>query len=244
MVLGLVLANLLNCTAHAWSLSDLHGTEWSVGVGPTWSQSDNSATEITTQETDTNVLQHMNRSTTYQVGVGYHLFQESLQTRTFFNDLFVQLNLSRNNATATGQVLEFGRSDFNAFSFQAPVRSTKLMLEVEPSLFTVQHFSPYPIVGAGVSWNRTAFSESAVSADDVSGEVILPAHTQASFAYEVGFGVRDALTKNINISLEYLSTHLGNMTPSATSTSTQAILTSPTFSVRNQNILLTLGWKF
>lgn len=244
ITLGLILANLLNCTAYAWSIADLHGVEWSAGVGPTWSQGDNSATEITTQETDANVLQHINRSTTYQVGVGYHFFQDALQTRPFLNDLFVQLNLSRNSATATGQILEFGRSDYNAFSFQAPVRSTKLMLEVEPSLFTFQHCSPYPIVGAGVSWNRSAFAETAISADDASGAVILPSHTQANFAYEVGFGVRDTLTKNINISLEYLSTHLGKMTPNAASTSTQAILSAPSFSVRNQNVLLTLGWKF
>ena len=244
ITLCLIWANLLNCTAHAWPLSDLHEVEWSAGIGPTWSRGDHSTTEITTQETDKNILRHINRSTTYQVGVGYHFFQESLQTRSFLNDLFVQVNLVRNNATATGQVWAFGRSDFNAFSFQAPLRSTRLMIDVEPSLFTVQHCSPYPIVGAGVSWNRATFSENAFSADDVSGAVALPAHTRANFAYELGFGIRDTLTKNINISLEYLNTYLGKMTPSATSTSTQTILSAPSFAVRNQNILLTLGWKF
>lgn len=239
-----VLSGILLCSASAWSDDYWQGIELSAGLGPTWAHAADSTTVITTQETDTNLVNRVNRSTTYQMGVGYHLFSHALQDRKFFNDLLVQLNLSRNNATTTGNVLEFGSSDFNAFSFSAPIRSTTLLLNVKPSLFTVAHCSPYPIVGAGVSWNRAAFSEHAFSADDADGEIVLPAHTQKNFAYDVGFGVRDALTKNINISLEYLATYLGKMKPSVVSESTQTILSAPSFSVHNQNLLLTFGWTF
>lgn len=240
-----VLGGILLCsTFPVWSDVDLQGVELSAGLGPTWAHAGDSTTVVTTQETDTNIANRVNRSTTYQVGVGYHLFAQSLQDRKFFNDLLVQLNLSRNNATTTGNVLEFGSSDFNAFSFNAPIRSTTLLFNIKPSLFTVAHCSPYPIVGAGVSWNRAAFSEHAFSADDADGAIVLPAHTQKNFAYDIGFGVRNSLTRNINISLEYLATYLGKMKPSVVSESTQTILSAPSFSVHNQNLLLTFGWTF
>ena len=241
---ALLLSNMLCGAAKASTASDLQGFEISLGAGPTWSNGDSSQMPITTQETDTAEVSHINRSTTYQLGVGYHLFADTLRQRTFLNDLLIQLNLSRNNATITGDDLEFGSSNWSAFSFSSPIRSTTLMLEVKPSLFTIYHISPYPLFGAGLSWNRASFSEQAFAADDVDGEVFLPTRTQKNFAYDFGFGVRDALTKNLNISLEYRTTHLGKMTPSGVATGTQTVLAAPSFYLKNQNILLSVGWAF
>jgi opacity protein-like surface antigen len=230
--------------AFAFSSDALKDLDFSFAVGPSWYHSNNASTVVTTDERDTNITNGMKQTTTYRLGLGYHLFSKALSQRVFFNDLLIQMNLSHGDTTIPGSVEEFGSPDWTTFSFNAPLNSTSLMLDLKPSLFTFHHVSPYPILGLGVAWNRISLTETAYNAQDHSDEIYLPSTINRTLAYDLGFGLRMDITKNWNASLEYLFSDLGKITPTSVSSSSQNILSAPAFPVHRQNLLFVVGWKF
>lgn len=229
-------------TANAFTLPGLQNVELSIAAGPTWNDASNSYVQSTPIETDLNHVDTVTKSTSYQVGIGYHFFQAQLANRQFFNDFLVQLNAIHNTATIKGMVWAAGTPLVQNQSFKAPYTSTRLMIDIKPALFTYAQTAFYPIMGLGIAWNRMSYSQE--QSDSDWGTIDAGAATSKNIAYDLGFGFRSKISQNVSASLEYVSTHLGRMTPSDYSTGTQEMLSPPSFPVRSESVLLGLSWRF
>jgi opacity protein-like surface antigen len=230
--------------ANFWVTNSLNNFELSAAVGPNWAQTSSTHLVVSPYETDSVLVNNISNYAFWKIGVGYHFFTEKLQQRSFFNDLLVELNLYQSWFTVTGDVWQYQLPQFNNFTFKAPITSTRLMLDVKPTLITVRHISFYPILGVGNSWNNVAYNE-VVSGQDVpdGSNYLLNTSANSNFAFDVGVGLRADFNEHISASVEYLYTNLGNVTSTGTSKNSDPIIATPTFNIYNQGLLLGLSWK-
>jgi opacity protein-like surface antigen len=218
--------------------------EFSVAGGPSWNHIHDTSLLISSYETDNVLVSHVSTTGVWKIGAGYHLLSPALEKNTFLNDLLVELNLYRSSFRVTGSVWQYQLAQFNNFSFSAPITSTRLMLDVKPSLVTWHCLSLYPILGAGIGWNSMTYHET-VTGDGVDplSNLWLRNRTTNHVAYDLGVGTRFALNSHLGASLEYLYTEVGsNVTSYATSQTPAAIVSAPRFKVSSQALLLGLNW--
>lgn len=245
--------HLMKLTAYAISLpftlsllpaaaADFSHMELAIAAGPSWYKASNGYTQPYTQETDLDHVNNVTKSSVYQVGLGYRIFMAQASERVFFNDILVQLNLSQSSATIKGTVWDNGNPAMAYQSFAAPFTSRRLMLDVKPSLVHLSDFSLYPIAGLGVAWNRLSYSETQINA--YPGTIDAPAHTTTTVAYDLGLGLSYTITEHLQASLDYVTTHLGRMSPSSYSTTNQTLVSEAHFPVRTTSVLVGLSWKF
>lgn len=242
--LGLLLSTPF--MAHAEEPSWLKNVEVSVAAGPTWTNASNGYLKVDSSvPPDLDHVNDVSKSTSYQIGVGYHLFAEQLVDRQFFNDLLVQVNYLHDSATIKGSVWSGGYPQSQRLSFRAPFTSDRLMVDVKPSLFTYANVSAYPIAGLGIAWNNIAYNETAYPAYSNFPDVDCPAATSKNLVYDLGFGFRSKITEHLSATLEYVNTHLGRMQPDNTSTGkVTTIISPPNFPMHSTTVLLGLSWRF
>ena len=235
---------LLPVASMAFDASTFKDFEVSVAAGPTWGDTSNTYVQSTRIEVDMNHVDNVSTSTSYQIGVGYHLFADKLADQQYFNDFLVQLNLIHSSeSTISGTVWADNNPNIQNQSFKAPYTSTRLMLDLKPTLFSIDRMSFYPIAGLGIAWNRISYSQELIDGSDWY-TIDAPAATSKNLAYDLGFGVRGKITENLSATLEYMTTHLGGMEPADYSTGAQPMYDAPNFNVRTDNILFGLSWRF
>jgi opacity protein-like surface antigen len=230
--------------SNPWTVDSIHHFEFSAAVGPNWAHSSSTDLVVSPFETDSVILNNISNHAIWKLGVGYHLFADRLQKRTFFNDLLIELNLYQSSETLNGNVWQYQLPQFNNFSFSSPITSTRIMLDVKPTLISLKHVSLYPILGFGNSWNNVPYNETVTSADvPADSNYLLNTSTNSNFAYDLGVGIRGELTEHLGVTLEYLYTNLGNMSSTEVSKNADPIITAPTFKIFNQSFLIGLSWK-
>lgn len=238
---------LLHCLAFAMAPLTLHAfgsVEFSVAAGPNWPHANSTTIVISPLETDSVRTSNVTNDIIWKVGAGLHVFEEKLNQRPFINDLLLELNLYRSSETVKGNVWQYQLPQFNNYSFHAPFTSTRLMLEVKPSLFSWYHISPYPILGVGMGRNSLSYHESVTDSDvDPNSAHYLSHKTTTNFVYDLGLGARVEWTKCLFVSLEYVYTNLGKASPSGTPTNNVAMTSAPRFKMVSQAALLGLNWK-
>ncbi len=217
--------------------------EVSAAIGPNWSRATSANLIVTPYETDSLLVTHVTSGLAGKIGVGYHFFAEQLSQRQFLNDLLVEINGYQSVGTIRGNVWQYQMPQFNNYNFNAPLTSTRLMLDLKPSLFTLKSVSLYPILGLGIAWNDVYYNENVTGAGIAARSAeALGSHTNNDFAYDLGVGLRLPVSARLSATLEYVYTSLGNVSPAGSPNG--ATLTSPpTFKVRNQSALLGLSWK-
>jgi opacity protein-like surface antigen len=233
--------------ASATSVDALKNLDISLAAGSTWSRADNANLQLSSDEADFNRVAHVTKSATYRLGVGYHCFADQLSRRKFFNDLLVQINWDHNSATIAGFVWDNGSPNMQNQSFRAPFTSSRLMLDIKPSLFTFYHTSFYPLAGLGLAWNQISYADTPIDPATpgwAAAGVQLPQASNKSVAYDLGGGLRTQVSKHLSASLEYVNTYLGRMAPNAQSVSEQSIIKPPVFPVRSQTVFLGFSWTF
>lgn len=184
-------------------------------------------------------VNHIGSSPDWKIGVGYDF---PLSQKACFSDLLVELNYYWGSETPSGQRLQYQIPAFNNYSFEAPIQSSRLMLDFKPTLFNFNRFSFYPIIGGGVGWNKTSYQENAL----ITG--IPPAYSltsnTVSFAYDLGLGTRVEVTQHLQASVEYLYTNLGNINLPNTAANGTVFGASPKFNLQTEMLLFGLNWKF
>lgn len=235
---------LLSYPAFATASSVPKNIEISVAAGPNWTHANNTNLVVSPYETDSVRTNSVSNSALWKVGIGYHPFEKKLKKRQFINDLLLELNLYRSTATVRGNVWQYQLPQFNNYSFRAPLTSTRLMLDVKPSLFKWHKISLYPILGIGVGMNDMSYHESVtgIGVDPNSAES-LSRKTNTNFVYDLGVGVRVMLTTHLIASLEYLYTDLGKVSPNGSPANNVALTSAPSFTMYSQAILFGLNWK-
>lgn len=200
---------------------------------------------VSPYETDSVIVGQVAGSTLWKFGIGYSLFAEQLKNRAFLTNLLMELNFYRSTqGAASGVVWQYQLPQFENYSFRAPIKSTRLMLEIKPSLFFWHGLSPYPILGVGVTRNTISFNEKVISANaDPNNNLILGSHSSMHFAYDLGMGVRVDMGTHVAASLEYLYTNLGHVTSSAVSANGAPVMSPPRFGLSTRAVLLGFSWK-
>lgn len=213
--------------------------EISIAGGVNRPQANNTSLVISSTETDSVIINSQTTSgSAYRIGIGCHLFPNTLAKRKFLNDLLVEFNAYYNSESLQGEVWQYQYPQFNNYSFNAPITSKRFMLDLKPTLFTLARISVYPIAGIGLATNTIEFHEI------VTGQGVAPdsylwlgSQSQTMTVYDFGGGLRFNVTKNFGLTVEYIYTNLGTITPSTAHNTPVPLETPPSFKVTNSMLL-------
>lgn len=209
---------------------------------------------VTSSETDRLVQTNSNSWNTpgAQLGVGYvyyfcgtRLCSDQVQ---WFPAIEPQLNLYYLASNSIeGDVWRFNSPDFNDLTFDIPIHSTRLMLDVALTVASWRQLSMYVKGGIGHAWTRISYSDkdksSTSDAPCPEEGVSLSSKTSSNFVWEAGLGVVYAFNDRIGVSLEYLYTDLGTVkTASSGNTGliTAPVISPASFDITTQTALLGL----
>jgi opacity protein-like surface antigen len=244
MLSGLMSSTTTVAQPSTESLDFFKNAEVSIAGGINWTDANNSSLNISPFETDRAKVNHVSHNGLWKLGLGYSLFKEPLQQRQLFNALLLELNVYHSSGKIKGDVWQYRLPQFNNYKFNAPINSTRLMIDAKPGLLTWKSISPYPILGIGAAWNHIAYHESLRGIRIPSNSnLYLSSKTTTHVSYDLGFGARVGISEHITTSIEYLYTYLGNMTPSGRSDNHVRLASPPTFKVSTQAVLVGLTWK-
>ena len=233
-------------TGFAFSAKSLQGFDVAVAVGPTWYYASNSQIQlqINEAEADSVHVPNLASAVSYQAGIGYHFHPCSIKNTTFLSDILLQLNLTHDAATFTGNVNVYDMESGINYRFHAPVSSTRLTLDAKPQLFKIYGIAPYLILGGGIGWDQISFYESTSDPMYSIGAVSLPTSRTTRFTGDLGVGVRHLFTKHFYMTAEYQATYLGDLAPGIQATSQQTVLSAPNFKIWVHSVLISAGWEF
>lgn len=206
------------------------------------SQANFSNAHLTVSSLENDSLHQKNHDTALisSLGLGYDYVRCPGDCSSIVHDVLVGLNFYNVNLENAGTVYQFGDSSLNNFKYKMPIETTRLMLDVKISADEWHHVSPFLLMGAGMSWNRVNYHDSAV----VSGvtPVSLTRNEQLKFAYEAGLGIQSTLTSSISVFIEYLYADLGRV---KTSSFGSVSLVSPaSTSIQVNSGLIGLNYSF
>ncbi len=219
--------------------------ELSGAGGWNWMNVGNSYFVISPYETDANFNNSVSHAPIWELGVGYSLLKDQLSSRDYFNALMIGLNVYRNSESVNGHVWQYDLAQFNNYSAHVPINNTRLMIDAKPQLMTWKMFSPYLVLGVGITWNTAAYYETVIgSGVDPASSFGLTNKTTAFAAYDLGAGLRIDITDRLTATAEYLYTYLGHAASSSTPNNTISLQTAPTFNIYGQAALFGLAWKF
>lgn len=224
-------------------IASMGPVELSGALGGSMYSANNAFIQVSSVERDLDQVSRTSSNMLYSVGLGYHAFSKQLEKRHFLTGLLGQLNYYYSSSTVNGNVWAFQSPNSINYSFQAPMRTSRLMIDIKPEFFVYKGFTPYGVVGAGVAWSNMSYHESPFPDNSPLGAVSLQHHTNTTAAWDLGLGVSRPITENLNMSIEYLYTALGTLLPSVNATSQQTIVGAPGFSMQGQSVMARLSWR-
>jgi hypothetical protein len=228
----------------AFSLPWYNDFEISAAGGLNWAQVGNTNLVITAFETDSNRVNSVSNQLAWKIGVGYYFLDNWFSPRCYLNHLLFEINLYQVSGTVKGNVWQYQLPQFNNYSFRAPFRSTRLMFDIKPYLFTWERFSPYLILGIGQAWNTLSYQETVIAEDVPEDSALsLRSNTRNQLAEELGVGLSIDLTCWLRLTAEYVYAYLGDGTPATYPTNGIPLSSPPSFSLDNQSLLLGLSLK-
>lgn len=209
----------------------LTNVEISGAGGANWLNTKNTHIKISSFETDSDRVTSTTVEGAWRVGIGYSFFRKHV---------LMELNVYGVSNTAKGDVWQYELPQFNNYTFNAPISSTRLMLDFKPRLITWNKFSPYLILGTGVTWNTMSYKDEANPGIDPDGTRSLSDETTTQLAWDLGAGLSYGVTKRLNISAEYVYAFLGDVSPQKNS----SVIEAPNFSYQIQSLLFGLSLNF
>jgi opacity protein-like surface antigen len=220
-----------------WDFKDM---EISGAGGGDWYQRRDASLIVSPFETDSIKTLQSSFQGSWKIGLNYSFCEKTLP---YLNKLLLGLNVYQTSTILSGAVLQYELPQFNNYHFKAPIKSTRLMLDLRPGFFTWRSMEPYAILGIGVAWNSMSYRET-VTASDVNADsaMVLSRHTTSSLAWNFGAGSKVALTDKLSVSLEYIYAILGHGSPTH-GPGVVRLETTPNFTLQSQSILLGLSLR-
>ena len=184
------------------------------------------------------------------VGLGYHYYlgpsdRYSDQT-AWFPSIEPILNLYWYDIKAVGTRYLLSNPDYGYVSFEMPIHTTNLMIDVLLNIFTYKHFNWFILGGVGEAWTRLSYNDHPNSGFYVN-PVKLNERSQSNNAYEWATGISYTFNPRLRLSFEYLYTHIGNIRTSGNGTLAGVpwpFFDPPGFSLRTQSLLLDVYVSF
>lgn len=242
----LLLANCAYAGSMGEATSSIHHKNLQVSLagGANWYNVQNTSLVISPFETDSARVNSISTGGAWKAGVGYYLFEETLANRPYLHHLLLEANVYQTFTTLRGNVWQFELPEFNNYNFRAPITSSRLMLDVKPSLFTLDRISPYAILGVGVTWNTVSYRETGTGAGvDPNSVLSLSRNTTSQVAWDVGAGLNLAITNYLSATAEYIYSFLGHGSPANGPLNDVRLSSAPRFSLQTQSFLLGLSLR-
>lgn len=215
----------------------LKNIEIAGALGANWTHANNTKLVISPYEKDSVRVKHTPTSLFGRIGIGYYVFY----------DLLLELNYYQSSQTEKGHVWQYGFSQFDNYSFHAPIKSQRLMFDVKPRLFNYRLLSPYVIFGVGVAWNAVSYHESITGVGvDPTSSISLGKKTNTNTAYDLGVGVQANITECLGASAEYLYTFLytdSGISPSRLPKNGVPLIKPLKITISSQAVLLGFNFK-
>jgi opacity protein-like surface antigen len=218
--------------------------EFSAAGGVNWYNAPNTRLIISPFETDLIQVDHSSNKGTWKLGLGYYLFADKMQNHSYLNRLLMEVNVYQTAGTLNGRVWQYELPEFDNYLFRSPIKTTRLMLDIKPNLFTWNRISPYIILGAGSAWSRVSYNEAVAQIDiDPESRLFLPYSTKAKAAFDLGGGFNVGLSNCLSATVEYIYAFLGNgFSPSYTHYRVN-LAKAPRFSLHTQSLYFGLSLK-
>jgi len=128
---------------------------------------------------------------------------------SYLHDVSVGLDLLHLPSTQTGDLLDYGTLDYS--TYRLTFKSTRLMADSE---WTFHSIGPrlYPFLEAGIGFSANTINYSTTPDSDAAWEVAqkMTSNTVFQLAYNVGGGVKFALSDRVGLSFRYLYAGLGS----------------------------------
>lgn len=244
LILTATCAHAGNMGGSAAPLTNYNNIQFSAAGGANWYNVSNTSLVISPFETDSTRVNSISTNGAWKAGVGYYLLEDTLSQRAYLNHLLLEANVYQTYTTLSGNVWQFQLPEFNNYSFRAPITSTRLMLDVKPSLFTWSRVSPYAILGVGATWNSVSYHET-IKAPDVSPDsaLSLSNNTTRQVAWDVGAGLSVSITDYLSATAEYIYTFLGHGSPANRPGNNIRLAAAPSFSLQTQSLLFGLSLR-
>jgi outer membrane autotransporter protein len=205
---------------------------------------------VTANEIDRLVQTNQNQWNSWgaQLGLGYVYYignAKKLSSEVqWFPMIEPEINLYYSDYQSNGQVYRYNSVAFNDLTYEMPVPSTRVMLDLAVTVVSWCRFSTYAIGGIGNAWNRVSYSDSVNSGDTCDLQTLnLHSRTNSNFAWELGAGVNYAFNDCIGVSAEYLYTDFGKLkTPGSGNTGdiTSPNISPASFNLHTQGVLVGL----
>lgn len=228
---------LVSITASAQAMPQFSYDNLEVSAAYGFAQTTSNSPQIyvSNHENDQLVVNKVSSTPVYKLGIGY----------TFLNQLLVELNYYGGTESVKGNVWQYQSEAFNNYSFNTSIRSKRLMLDIKPNLFTLDRVSFYPILGVGMAWNSSAYTENYTTSDaQPNSATLLNTNTKASPAYDLGAGFSMKATQKLNLSIEYIYSNLGTVELNNMPTNGGTLNSPPRFKLHNQDVLFGASWSF
>ncbi len=220
-----------------WDFKDI---EISGAGGGGWYQRQDASLIISPYETDSDKTLQSSFQGAWKIGLDYSFFEKTLP---YLNRLLLGLNVYQTSTSLSGDVWQYELPQFNNYHFKAPIKSTRLMLDLRPGFFTWHSIEPYVILGIGVAWNSMSYKETVTASDvNANSALVLSSHTTSSLAWNFGGGFKVALTDKLSTNLEYIYAILGHGSP-ADDPGAVRLGTTPNFTLQSQSLLLGLSLR-
>lgn len=226
--------------------------EFVAGVGFAQVKVGKSQLGISATESDL-VSQQNNSYHSYMghVGIGYHYYlgePDRFSTKfIWFPSIEPIVNLYYHDLKPKGNVYLFNNPGLGTSTFDMPIHTTSLMIDLLLNIFTVNHFSYFILGGVGEGWSKISYHD----APDSTGALTRPrldlkSRSQSNAMYEWGTGISYAFNPRIKVAFEYLYTHIGNIRTSGNGTlgGVPVAVDPAGFSLRTQMFALDLYATF
>lgn len=179
-------------------------------------------------------------SWTIAIGVGYdYPLQEPNPENEvdWFPTVTPQLNLYYlHGGDIDGDVYLYQQPSLNLASYTSEFHSTRLMLDIDLTVFEIEEFSVFALGGLGVAFNSTGLN---VMYDNPAfTDFSLESTSTTSFAYEFGAGMAYDITDDWGVYLEYLYANLGDANVNGTSNAGDVFISDSDIEMTSQSIIL------
>ncbi|MFA6037205.1 MAG: outer membrane beta-barrel protein [Legionellales bacterium] len=243
-IVGIFVAFLFPLHAFAEEGDDYYPFEIEIMGGINHTNSAGGSISFEAGEYDTLHETSDNNDGIWGFGVGYGLpFFDEEDDDGIFRDLLIGLDLLFFNVDREGEVYQGGQPELNNYNYLLELRTSRLMFNTELDFFPEWEWVfPYIQASAGIARVDATYSDTPVPGIG-GGAISLPQHTNYNFAYSFGAGLKFLIMEELQLSVSYLYSDLGDVKTS--SDSENADLTNPiTGELRTSSGLVGLSYLF
>lgn len=186
-------------------------------LGAVKPSSDESRVVVTPIETDTLNQTKNPWRLTGGVGVGYLYTPNCSGGACVISGVSLGADAYYLQAKPQGTVYQFGVPALNNYTYEMPIKSTRVMADLRVFSKTYYHIGIFALAGIGPSWNKISYQEVPVSGIPANTDVDLDSKTKTKFTYQFGGGLFANISRHFAVLVSYQYTNFGTLSTSTNS---------------------------